>query len=101
MIGVTHTSNNDKYEVSFVVVFMAEALDVDFAVDIVERNDAAGSIFFHDLFTVSAVFPGSSSSSKKGKGSKCKSSKSSKGRTSGNSTKGSKTGSSSRRLHRG
>ena len=76
-MGVTHNSPVDKYEVSFVVVFMEEGMDIPFAVDIVERNDAVGSIFFHDIFTVSAAFP-SGSKSGKGKGSKCRTSKSSK-----------------------
>ena len=73
-MGVTHTNGFDKYEVSFVVVFMEEAMNVPFAVDVVERNDNVASIYYHDIFTVNVAFPDSSSSRKgrSGKGSKCK-----------------------------
>ena len=54
IIGVTHKDRSNKMEVSFNIVIMEPVDDVSFLVDIVERNDAVGSIFYFGAFSISA-----------------------------------------------
>jgi hypothetical protein len=65
-MGVTHTDPNDKFEVSFVVVFVEENESIDFLVDVVQQNDAA-SVFFHDKYSISATFETAGKGSKDSK----------------------------------